>query len=131
VISLERRGQKYHRERLGEAFREEIETILEGELSDPRIGLVNVSEVHLAPDSRSARVMVVVAGDDAQALETMEGLRAAGGYVRRELAERLHLRRAPELIFILDRSQQYESRIDELLNRTKKRSASQTGNRRA
>jgi ribosome-binding factor A len=131
VIQLERRGQKYHRERLGEAFREEIETILEGELSDPRIGLVNVSEVHLAPDSRSARVMVVVAGDDAQAEETMEGLRAAGGYVRRELAERLHLRRAPELIFILDRSQQYEARIDELLNRTKKRSASQTGNRRA
>jgi ribosome-binding factor A len=128
---LERRGQKYHRERLGEALREEIETILEGELSDPRIGLVNVSEVHLAPDSRSARVMVVVAGDDTQALETMEGLRAAGGYVRRELVERLHLRRAPELLFILDRSQQYGSRIDELLNRTKKRSASQTGNRRA
>ncbi len=127
---MERRGQKYHRERLGEALREEIETILEGELSDPRIGLVNVSEVHLAPDSRSARVMVVVAGDDAQAQETMEGLRAAGGYVRRELVERLHLRRAPELLFILDRSQQYESRIDELLNRTKKRNASQTGNRR-
>ncbi len=128
---MERRAQKYHRERLGEAFREEIETILEGELSDPRIGLVNVSEVLLAPDSRSARVMVVVAGDDAQAQETMEGLRAAGGYVRRELAERLHLRRAPELLFILDRSQQFESRIDELLNRTKKRNASQTGNRRA
>jgi ribosome-binding factor A len=131
VIQLERRGQKYHRERLGEAFREEIETILEGELSDPRIGLVNVSEVHLAPDSRSARVMVVVAGDDEQAQETMEGLRAAGGYVRRELAERLRLRRAPELLFILDRSQQYESRIDELLNRTKKRNGSQPGNRRA
>lgn len=128
---MERRGQKYHRERLGEAFREEIETILEGELSDPRIGLVNVSEVHLAPDSRSARVMVVVAGDDEQAQETMEGLRAAGGYVRRELAARLHLRRAPELLFILDRSQQYGSRIDELLNRTKKRNGSQPGNRRA
>ena len=128
---MERRGQKYHRERLGEALREEIETILEGELSDPRIGLVNVSEVHLAPDSRSARVMVVVAGDDAQAEETMEGLQAANGYVRRELVERLHLRRAPELLFILDRSHHYEARIDELLNRTKKRSASQSGNRRA
>jgi len=128
---VERRGQKYHRERLGERLREEIETILEGELSDPRIGLVNVSEVHLAPDSRSARVMVVVAGDDAQAEETMEGLQAANGYVRRELVERLHLRRAPELLFILDRSHHYEARIDELLNRTKKRSASQSGNRRA
>jgi ribosome-binding factor A len=118
---LERRGQKYHRERLGEALREEIETILEGELADPRIGLVNVSEVHLADDSKSARVFVVVEGDDEQAAETMEGLKAATGYVRRELVARLHLRRSPELLFILDRSQQYESRIQELLGRTKKR----------
>ena len=119
---MERRGQKYHRERLGEALREEIETILEGELGDPRIGLANVSEVHLAPDSRSARVMVVVDGDAASADATMEGLQAACGYVRRELAERLHLRRPPELIFIQDRSQQYEARIDELLGRSKKKS---------
>ena len=118
---MERRGQKYHRERLSEALREEIETILEGELSDPRIGLVNVSEVHLAEDSKSAKVMVVVEGDDEQAAETMKGLKAATGYIRRELTERLHLRRAPELLFILDRSQQYETRIEELLGRTKKR----------
>ena len=118
---MERRGQKYHRERLSEALREEIETILEGELSDPRIGLVNVSEVHLAEDSKSAKVMVVVEGDDEQAAETMEGLKAATGYIRRELTERLHLRRAPELLFILDRSQQYEARIEELLGRRKKR----------
>ena len=118
---MERRGQKYHRERLGEALREEIETILEGELSDPRIGLVNVSEVHLADDSKSARVLVVVQGEEEQAGETMEGLKAATGYVRRELAERLHLRRPPELLFIQDRSQQYEARIEELLGRTKKR----------
>ena len=119
---MERRGQKYHRERLSEALREEIETILEGELGDPRIGLVNVSEVHLVPDSRSARVMVVVEGDEEQAEATMQGLVAATGYIRRELAERLHLRRPPELLFIQDRSQEYEARIDELLARTKNKS---------
>lgn len=126
---LERRGQKYHRERLSEALREEIETILEGELSDPRIGLVNVSEVHLAEDSRSAKVLVVVQGDDDQAEETMEGLKAATGYIRRELAEELHLRRAPELLFILDRSRQYEGRIEELLSRTKKRGSAESKRR--
>ena len=127
---MERRGQKYHRERLGEALREEIETILEGELGDPRIGLANVSEVHLAPDSRSARVMVVVEGDEENAGETMRGLQAASGFIRRELAERLHLRRPPELIFIQDRSREYEARIDELLNRSKKRNRP-AGERRA
>jgi ribosome-binding factor A len=121
---MEKRGQKYHRERLEEALREEIATVLEGELSDPRIGLVTVSEVHLAPDSRSARVMVVVTGDDEQAQETMEGLEAATGYIRRELTERLHLRRAPELLFVLDRSQEAEARIEELLSRTRKKPSS-------
>ncbi len=118
---MERRGQKYHRERLSGALREEIETIVEGELSDPRIGLVNVSSVELADDSRSARVFVTVGGDDAEADRTLEGLAAAVGFIRHEIAERLHLRRAPELFFQLDRSQKHEARITELLNRAKKR----------
>ncbi|HET7205588.1 MAG TPA: 30S ribosome-binding factor RbfA [Terriglobales bacterium] len=117
----EKRAQQHHRERLGEALREEIETILEGELGDPRIGLVNVSEVHLAPDSRSAHVFVVVQGADEEAGRTLEGLSAATGFIRRELAERLHLRRAPELFFDVDRSQQYQARISELLERARKR----------
>jgi ribosome-binding factor A len=119
---VERRGQKHHRERLGEALREEIETMVEGELADPRIGLVNVSKVELAEDGRSARVYVEVEGDDAEADRNLEGLAGAVGFIRHELAERLHLRRAPELHFHLDRSQKYEARINELLNRAKKKS---------
>ena len=122
---MERRGQKYHRERLGGALREEIATILEGELSDPRIGLVNVTEVQLAPDSRSARVLVMADGDDDEAAESMEGLQAAVGYIRRELAERLHLRRPPELIFVLDRSHESTARVEELLGRTKRKATGQ------
>ena len=118
---MERRGQKYHRERMGEALREEIETIVEGELGDPRIGLVSVSSVLLADDSRSARVFVTVEGDEEEADDSLEGLTAAVGFIRRQVAERLHLRRPPELYFQLDRSHQYGARIDELLGRAKKR----------
>jgi len=46
--AVEHRGQKYHRGRLSQAIREEIETILEGELGDPRIGLASVSSVLMA-----------------------------------------------------------------------------------
>ena len=118
----EKRGRQYHRARLGEAVREEIETILEGELADPRIGLVNVSEVQMAPDSRSAHVFVVVQGGDEEADRTLLGLTAARGFIRHELAERLQLRRPPELFFQVDRSQQYQERISQLLDRTRKRS---------
>ena len=118
---MEHGGAKHHRERMGEAIREEIITIIEGELSDPRIGLASVSEVHLAADGRSARVLVTVDGDDEEAARSLKGLDAARNYIRRELTTRLQLRQAPELHFTLDRSAEYGSRIDELLDRLKKR----------
>jgi len=106
---------------MGSSMREEISAIIEGELGDPRIGLVGVSEVQLAPDGRSARVFVNVDGDDEEAERSLQGLNNARAYIRRELTERLHVRQAPELFFALDRSQQYGARIDELLDRVKKR----------
>ena len=58
---MENRGQKYHRGRMAEALREEIVALVEGELGDPRIGLVSVSEVLLGPDGRTARVLALLA----------------------------------------------------------------------
>jgi ribosome-binding factor A len=118
---VERRGVKHHRGRLGEAFREEIETLVEGELSDPRIGLVSVTGVHLADDGRSAEVLVDVDGDDYEADRSLAGLDAAKAYIRHELADRLRLRRAPELLFRLDRSDRDKARVEELLERSKRR----------
>ena len=117
----EPRAPKYQRERRVEAFREEIDLILEGELADPRIGLVAVSEVVLAPGGKMARVFVRVDGDDEEADQTLDGLNAAKGFIRRQLVERMGLRHAPELVFVIDRSEQYSSRIDELLGRVRKK----------
>jgi ribosome-binding factor A len=119
---LERRGLKHHRGRVGEALREEIETLVEGELADPRIGLVSVTAVHVADDGRSAEVWVNVEGDDTDADRSLEGLEAAREYIRRELVERLQIRRAPELYFRLDRAEHHKARVEELLERAKKRS---------
>ena len=118
---MEKRAVKYHRGRLGEALREELETLVEGELSDPRIGLVRVTAVHLADDGRSAQVLVDADGDDAEADRSIEGLQAAKAYIRHELVERLQLRRAPELYFRLDRAEREKARVEQLLERAKKR----------
>lgn len=118
---MEKRAAKYHRGRLGEALREEIEALVEGELSDPRIGLVSVTGVHLADDGRTAQVLVNIDGDDEEAERSMQGLEAAKAYIRRELADRLRLRRAPELFFRLDRAEREQARVEELLARAKKR----------
>lgn len=117
----EDRGREYHRERLREALREEIWALLEGELRDPRIGLASVSEVQLAPNGRSVVVLIAVEGGEEEVSQTMEGLNAATGFIRYQIGERLRLRRSPELVFRLDRSQKYQARVEELLKRVEKR----------
>jgi ribosome-binding factor A len=118
---MQKRGAQIHKQRLAEALREEISVLVEGELSDPRIGLAHVTEVHLAPDGKSAMVLIGVTGSDEESQKTLSALAAAKGFIRRQLILRLGLRQSPELHFQLDKSQQYESRIDELLKRIKKR----------
>jgi len=119
---VEKRAVKHHRGRLGEALREEIETLVEGELGDPRIGLVSVTGVQVADDGRSAQVLVEVEGDDEEAERSLEGLDAAKAYIRHEVADRLRLRRAPELFFRLDRAERATARVEQLLDRTKRKS---------
>ncbi len=116
------RAAQHHRERLADAMREEILAMVEGELSDPRIGLATVTDVQLVGDGKQAFVLVSVSGGEEEEKSTLAGLEAAKGYIKHELMDRLRIRHAPELHFRLDRSQQYESRIDSLLERVKKRS---------
>src|SRR5262250_2025336 len=117
----EQRGRQHHLERVSEALKEEIGAIIEGELGDPRIALCTVSEVLLSPDGKSARVFLQVQGDERESRETLKGIKAATGYIRHELLERLGVRHVPELNFVLDRSEEYGSRIDNILGRIKKR----------
>lgn len=114
------RGQQHHQERLEDAVREEITALLEGGLSDPRIGLVTVNVVELMK-GKTAHVYVSVQGSEEEAERTMEALHAAKGYVRHELAERLQMHRAPELVFHLDRSEALQKKIEAVRRREQKK----------
>jgi ribosome-binding factor A len=111
----------HRHERVAEEILHEISAMLAGELKDPRLeGNVTVSEVRVAPDLKQARVYVRISGSSAEQAEAMKGLAAAAGFIRHELVERIQLRRAPELLFVLDRSEEYGHRIEELLEQVKK-----------
>ena len=121
----EHRARKHHQDRVAETLRLEISTMIEGELSDPRIDFCYVTEVALNPGGKSARVYVAIDGsvkDIAKAEEnTIAGLEAAKGYIRFELKERMGVRHVPELAFLADRSGRFQARIEELMDRSRKR----------
>jgi len=110
-------------QRLGQQIREEISSLLLGGLKDPRIGFTTITDVRLTPDLRQAHIYVSVLGNREQQQQTLNGLTAARAFIRRELAQRLRVRRVPELHFQLDSSIEYSARIEELLAQTQRHNA--------
>lgn len=108
-------------ERLAESIRDELTEMIEGELADPRIGLAVVTEVKMAPEMRVAHIFVQVSGDAREQERGLDGLMAARSFLKAELGHRLRLRRVPELRFELDRSEERQARLDQLLTRSRKR----------
>jgi ribosome-binding factor A len=110
----------HRHERVAEEILHELGIMVAGELKDPRIeALVTITEVRVTPDLKHARVFVSVMGSEAEQKSTIRGLFAAVGYIRHELTERIQLRRAPEIHFILDHSEEYGQRIENLLRQAK------------
>jgi ribosome-binding factor A len=107
----------YRHHRLADQIRSEVAEIVEGELKDPRIGFVTVTRVDLSADGSHARILVSVLGDEQARTQSLAGLASAAGYVRHEITQRLRLRRAPELVFVLDRGAEDAARIEELLGK--------------
>lgn len=107
-------------ERIAEEIRHEVSLMLAGELKDPRLAnAINVTEVRVAPGLKHVRVYVEVLGSDFERAATLKGLAAASGFIRHELVERLRLRRAPDIAFVPDCSEEYGHHIDDLLKKTK------------
>lgn len=123
---MENRSAQHHKDRLMEAIKEELVILVTGELSDPRIGLVDVNEIIMAPGGKAIRVYVAVEGDEREQKECVMALNDAVGYIRHQLADSLSLRVAPDIHFVLDSSTKYGARIEELLHRIDKRGKKKT-----
>ena len=115
------RARTHHRNRVAHSFSEEIGAMLEGELSDPRIFPSVVTEVVLAPGGKSARVFVAVHGAEQEEASTLAALTQARGFIRAQIRDRMGIRHVPELSFAIDRSEKMTGRMDELLQRMRKR----------
>lgn len=112
--------------RLNEDIRRELIDII-GSMKDPRLkaGMLTVTRVETAPDLSSARVFVSVLGEAAgeagnaaegtAARDVVAALDRAKGHVRSEIAQRMHIRRAPEFLFVEDDNAAYADHINKML----------------
>ena len=103
-------------ERVAEQLRQEISQMMLIDMKDPRVRMASISAVTVAPDMRSARVMVSAVGDERERHAVVSALRHAEGFLRGQLGERLeNLKTPPRLRFELDESIAYSVHISSML----------------
>jgi ribosome-binding factor A len=107
-------------DRVAEAIKREVSDLLFREIKDPRVHFATITDVEVAHDLRFAKIFVSVMGDDTLKAETMAGLEAATGFIRKHIGARIRLRFTPEIRFYLDKSLDRAMRINELLESIKK-----------
>jgi ribosome-binding factor A len=101
--------------RLGEQIRQDLTQLLARDVRDPGIGFLTVTRVRVTDDLQQARVFYTTLEEGADAKKTARALERVTPFLRRALAERLRLRRVPELTFAVDVSIGHQARVEELL----------------
>ena len=102
--------------RINEEIQRELSDLIRG-LKDPRVQtMLSITRVDTTSDLRYAKVHISVL-EESRENEAMKGLRSAGGWLRRELGQKLQLRYTPELVFELDDSLKYGAHMYDLLSR--------------
>ena len=86
-------------------------------VKDPRVQdvMISITRVETTPDLRYTKVYVSFLQED-KAHDAMAGLKSAAGFLRRQLAQNLQLRYAPEIQWALDDSITYGAKMLELIN---------------
>ena len=101
--------------RIGEEIREELSLLLQREVKDPGVGFVTLTFVKVSADLQVARVYYTVLGDDKAKRESKRALERATPFLRRQVSQRLRLRRSPEFHFQYDESVERGERIESLI----------------
>ena len=103
--------------RINAEVQKELSAIISRKIKDPRIHpMTSVTSVEVAPDLKTCRVYISVLGEDEDLAKTIEGLKSAEGWIRKELAGSVNLRSTPELRFLPDRSISYAIRMSQMID---------------
>jgi ribosome-binding factor A len=102
-------------QRIADRIREEISDMLIKEISDPRLQGIYVTDVSVDRELAYADVYVSAVEGKARAIEAVQGMESAGGYLRRNLVTRVELRAFPRLRFHWDPTPENADHIEKIL----------------
>ncbi|NUN64220.1 30S ribosome-binding factor RbfA [Pseudanabaena biceps] len=116
--------------RVAELIKREVSNMLLKDIKDDRVGMgmVSVTEAEVSGDLQHAKIFVSIYGTEEARQQTMEALASAAGFIKREVGQRLSLRRVPEIIFYEDRSFERGVKVLSLINQLSRERESKESN---
>ncbi len=108
--------------KINSEIQKEISNIISEKLNNPELEniIITISSVDTSADLYVAKVYVSILGDKNKKDRVMAILDNAKGFIRHELANGVKLRVVPDLVFLLDNSQDYSDNINKLLKQINK-----------
>ena len=91
-----------------------LSTLIQRELRDPDLGFLTLTAVRMTGDRGIAKVYYTVLGEEAQQEKSAKALARGTGFLRTQLAQRLRLKKAPELRFFLDTTLEQGNKMETL-----------------
>lgn len=108
---------KFRQQKIDEEIKRELSFMISS-LKDPRLDgcMISITAVNVTKDLKYAKVFTSVMADDEKRKLAIEGLNSSGGFLRRELGNRMKIRYIPSLNFVLDDSIAYGTHINKIIN---------------
>lgn len=105
---------KYRRGRINDEMQKEVAQAIRN-VKDPRVSgaFISITGADVTPDLKFAKIYYSALTGDKK--EIRQGLRAASGFIRGQIAKSMNLRITPELTFIEDGSIEYGAKISKIL----------------
>ncbi len=102
--------------RIGDRIRQELsEMLAKGEIRDPRLEGISITEVKVDRELSYAEVFVSAVEGIVRSKEVITSLENASGFLRKTLAERIELRAFPRLRFHWDVTPERADRIERII----------------
>lgn len=103
------------KDRVSEQIRRELAELIRGELKDPRVGMISITDVQVTADYAHAKVFFSTLAGSEHVEEVMTGLQKASGFLRRELGKRISIHMTPQLHFVFDQSLERGADLSKLI----------------
>ncbi|MEK7748651.1 MAG: 30S ribosome-binding factor RbfA [Bacteroidota bacterium] len=116
-------------EKVASMVKEEVGTIFQRNFPMEEYGFITVTDVHMSPDLKIAKIYVSIFGDETRKKKSLALLESQKAFVRSTLGRQIRIKFTPEIFFYLDETIDRAMNLENIFKHIHKENGSRTGSK--